>query len=293
MTDQAALDDLRTRIDETLSARLSDHEVPDRRLAEAVRYATLNGGKRIRPLLVVCTCTSLGGDLEHALAPACAVEFIHAYSLIHDDLPAMDDDDLRRGRATCHIAFDEATAILAGDALLTLAFETLATAPGLDPTARVESTGILASAAGWRGMVGGQALDVAAAGEMLEESALGEIHAAKTGALIKAAVLLGATAADATAAQREQLGQFGEHLGLAFQVIDDVLDATATTAALGKRAGADAALRKPTYVSLLGPERAMARANTLTEAAYQALRDVGVNDGPLWELTAQLLNRKS
>jgi len=213
-------------IDADLAARLPQRSELAPRLVEAMRYATLGGGKRIRPLLTCAAATSLGTDLEHALAPACAVELIHAYSLIHDDLPAMDDDDLRRGRPSVHVAFGEAVAILAGDALQALAFETVCGAESLPVSARLEMVELLARAAGWHGMVGGQTFDMAATGRVLTIDALESMHRAKTGALLTTAVELGAVASGADAATRTSLRQFGAALGLAFQVVDDLHDVT-------------------------------------------------------------------
>jgi farnesyl diphosphate synthase len=204
-----------------------------------------------------------------------AIECIHAYSLIHDDLPAMDDDDLRRGRPTCHRAFDEATAILAGDALHTLAFELLASAQGIAPTTRLELIATLAAASGSRGMVGGQAVDLASVGRPLAQAALEHMHALKTGALIRAAVRMGALLGEADAATREALDTYARHIGLAFQVQDDILDATGTLEALGKQPGADAARAKPTFVSLLGATDASDYARQLCTAALAALAPLG------------------
>ena len=218
-------------IETVLNERLPGHSDSELspKLIDAMRYAVLGGGKRIRPLLTCATAISLGVDTRIALEPAAAIEFMHAYSLIHDDLPAMDDDDLRRGRPTVHIVYGDAIAILAGDALQTLAFETIARAESLSTTARLGMTEALARAAGWRGMVGGQAFDIAATGRKIPLERLEEMHRAKTGALITTAVELGALAADANDATRTALQEFGAAIGLAFQVVDDLLDATQTT----------------------------------------------------------------
>lgn len=244
------------RVERSLDTMLPrDTEAP-LRLHAAMRYATLGGGKRIRPLLVYATGTALGARedaLDHAAA---AVELIHGYSLVHDDLPAMDDDALRRGRATVHVAYDEATAILAGDALQALAFETLTNAP-LPGGVCVAMLRELAAASGARaGMCGGQALDIDAIGSTLDLHALQRMHAAKTGALIRACVRLGAMAANAGDAERAALDDYAEALGLAFQIRDDLLDVEGEASVIGKTAGKDAAHGKPTYPGLLGVEAA-------------------------------------
>ncbi|HJW10073.1 MAG TPA: farnesyl diphosphate synthase [Holophagaceae bacterium] len=239
------------------------------RLAEAMRYSLEAGGKRVRPVLCLLAAESVGGAVEKALPGALALEYIHTYSLVHDDLPAMDDDDLRRGKPTCHIAFDEAHAILAGDGLLTEAFRTLAMEGELEPSRRIEALAVLAEASGWRGMVGGQALDLE--GEALSSYGLDHlktIHRLKTGALLRAAVELGAVLGGADPVQRQALRAYGEAIGLAFQIQDDILDATSTDEALGKRAGKDEGRGKITYPALLGLEGAR---NALREATESAL----------------------
>jgi geranylgeranyl diphosphate synthase type II len=280
-------------IETELADRLPHHSTLSPRLIDAMRYAVLGGGKRIRPLLTCACALSLGSDVTRALAPACAVEFMHAYSLIHDDLPAMDDDDLRRGRATVHVAFDEATAILAGDALQALAFETLIDAPTLAADTRVAMIDVLARAVGAHGMVGGQAFDIGATGHAITLEALEAMHRAKTGALLHAAVDLGALCAGADAAARTALAQFSTAIGLAFQVVDDLLDATSTTAVIGKRAGADSAAGKTTFPSLLGIEPTRRRAAALLQEGIAALRGAGITSGPLPELARQIVERTS
>ena len=278
-------------IEADLVARLSLHSELAPRLVEAMRYATLGGGKRIRPLLTCAAAASLGADPAHALAPACAVEFVHAYSLIHDDLPAMDDDELRRGRPTVHIAFGEAVAILAGDALQALAFETISADVSLPLDARVAMIELLARASGWSGMVGGQTFDMDATGRVLSVDALESMHRAKTGALLTTAVELGAIAAGADAATRTGLRQFGAAVGLAFQVVDDLLDVTGTTERIGKRAGADAALGKNTFPGLLGVNETRARAAALHRQAIDALHRVGIESGPLHAIAREIVER--
>jgi geranylgeranyl pyrophosphate synthase len=268
----------RIHIDHALDAVLSDHPALDPRLDAACRHALLLGGKRLRPALVCAGCEAFGGRPETGARAGTAVELIHAYSLVHDDLPAMDDDALRRGHPTVHVQFDEATAILAGDALLTLAFEVLAGDPGLGhlpAEQRLAMIARLGRAAGAAGMVGGQALDMAATGSEVDEAGLMRIHAGKTGALIGAAVDLGALAAGVRdPSTLASLTRFGDALGLAFQIVDDLLDVTAETSALGKTAGSDAAGAKSTYVGLLGIDGARERAADACTRALEALEEL-------------------
>ncbi len=262
----------------------------------AMRYAVLGGGKRIRPLLAYAACTALGGVAEDADPAAAAVEIIHAYSLIHDDLPAMDDDDLRRGLPTCHIAHGEATAILAGDALQALAFEVLAQAPlaARDPARAVESIRCLASACGSQGMAGGQALDLAAVGRRLDAAQLEHMHVHKTGALIRASVRLGALAAGCTDLRAlDALERFGHLAGLAFQIRDDILDVEGETAVIGKTRGADQARDKPTYPSILGLEPARALAAGLRAESLAALEGIVAVDSALADLGRYAVDRQS
>jgi farnesyl diphosphate synthase len=239
------------RCERTLERALSDEPALAHRLQAAMRHATLGGGKRMRPLLVYATGTALGADEAALDAPAAAVELIHAYSLVHDDLPAMDDDDLRRGRPTVHVAFDEATAILAGDALQALAFDLIAHAE-VTPGQGIGMLRTLARASGARGLVGGQALDLDAVGQRLDVDGLRRMHAGKTGALIRAAVRLGALTAAADGPTLTCLDSYADALGLAFQVRDDILDIEGEAAVIGKTAGKDAANDKPTYPAILG-----------------------------------------
>jgi len=262
---QADLDRLLPFLDARLTAPLLDGEAP--RLAEAMRYSLEAGGKRVRPVLCLLAAEAVGGHAEEALAGALALEYVHTYSLIHDDLPAMDDDDLRRGRPTNHKVYGEGHAILAGDGLLTEAFRILADAP-TDPIRRLEALSLLAEAAGWRGMVGGQALDLE--GETLDHYDLDHlrlIHRLKTGALLRASLEMGAVLGGAGSAERQALRAYGEAIGLAFQIQDDILDATATDADLGKRAGKDAGRGKITYPSLLGLDGARRALEEATETA--------------------------
>ena len=285
------LSDMQTAIEAALDDHLPASSELAPRLVEAMRYAVLGGGKRIRPLLTCATATSLGAPLDHALTPACAVEFLHAYSLIHDDLPSMDDDDLRRGRPSCHRAFDEATAILAGDALQALAFECVSGAQGLPAETRIEMAGTLARSVGYAGMVGGQALDIAATGASLELDQLRSMHSAKTGALISVSVRLGVLIAGNGAVP--DLDAFGEHLGLAFQVVDDLLDATGSTESLGKAAGADSARGKSTFPALLGVEGTRATVKTLHADALRSLAGAGIHSGPLQDIAGWITARET
>ncbi len=281
------------RIESLLDRMLAAQDPAVERLHRAMRYGVLGGGKRLRPLLVYVSGECFGAPLERLDAPAAAVELIHAYSLIHDDLPAMDDDDLRRGRPSCHRAFDEGTAVLAGDALQARAFAVLAEhSQGLPDAVRVEMLTILARAIGTEGMAGGQAIDLQAVGHALDEPALEMMHRRKTGALIQASVELGAIAAGPrTAEEREALARYGAEVGLAFQIQDDILDVTGETAVLGKRAGADAAHVKPTYPSLLGLERARRLAREHRDRAVAALAPFGEAAGALCELADAMIER--
>jgi geranylgeranyl pyrophosphate synthase len=263
-----------SRVQAFLDTVLPAADVSPQRLHAAQRYAVLGGGKRLRPLLVYCTGEALGLAVETLDAPAAAVELIHSYSLVHDDLPAMDDDDLRRGQPTTHRAFDEATAILAGDALQVLAFSLLARdrAPGVSSEARLKMIQILADASGTAGMAGGQALDLFAVGRNLTLEDLEAMHRLKTGALIRASVLLAAACAPQLTAQEwDALDGYAQDIGLAFQIQDDILDVEGSTEDLGKTIGADAARAKPTYPSVLGLDAAKTRARELQRRACDRL----------------------
>ncbi len=269
------------------------------RLHEAMRYSVLGGGKRVRPALVYATAAALDMAQTTVTAAACAVEIIHAYSLIHDDLPAMDDDDLRRGRPTCHKAFDEATAILAGDALQVLAFEVLATDPALpaDPAIRLQLVRILAQASGTSGMAGGQALDLAAEGQDANHSfnlgTITDIHARKTGALIRASVLLAvACQPKLSADDHAALDRYAVSIGLAFQIQDDLLDIEGDPALLGKAVGADQAHQKLTYPAVVGSAAAHAKVTELHRDALQAIAHFGPQADPLRDLASWLVQRQ-
>lgn len=293
VTDAADLATLRkashARVDAALTALFDDQHAVSPRLEAAMRHGLLVGGKRLRPLLVYLAGRSLGASADDLDAPAVAIELIHAYSLIHDDLPAMDDDDLRRGQPTVHKAFDEATAILAGDALQTLAFEVIAEAAHPRSSALIKT---LAKASGRHGMVAGQALDLAAVGGLPDAGALAHMHAHKTGALIVAAVRLGGlVAVDEHDPRLAALTRYAEAIGLAFQIHDDVLDVIGDTATLGKISGADAARQKPTYPSLLGLEGARQRAQALSDEAIAALAPLGERATPLADLAHYMIER--
>lgn len=281
-----------TRIEAVLADSLPSAEIQPQRLHDAMRYAVLGGGKRVRPLLAFAAGEVSGADAERVQYAAAAVELIHAYSLVHDDLPAMDDDALRRGKPTVHVEFDEATALLVGDALQSLAFELLASRRLADaPETQLRMVAMLAQASGSRGMAGGQAIDLASVGKLLTLPELESMHIHKTGALIRAAVLLGAHCGDADDDVTAALDHYAKCIGLAFQVVDDVLDAEAPTATLGKTAGKDAANNKPTYVSLLGAVRAKELAQELRADAHAALDRLGAPATRLRQLADFVVER--
>jgi farnesyl diphosphate synthase len=286
----------RARIETVLDAYLPPPERVPQRLHAALRYSALGTGKRLRPILVYATGEALGAPLERLDAPAAAVELIHAYSLVHDDLPAMDNDDLRRGRPTCHRAFDEGTAILAGDALQVLAFRILATEAMRDGEipAYTRMIHLLAEASGTDGMAGGQALDLAAVGQQLTVEELENIHRRKTGALIRASVLMAAMVANETDTRRlARLDRFAQDLGLAFQIQDDILDVEGDAATLGKPTGADRAKDKPTYPSIAGMAAAKRRCRDLHARAVEALADFGPGAEHLRWLADFVIERNS
>ena len=284
-----------TRVEKALDARLPKANLLPRKLHQAMRYSTLEGGKRMRPMLTYCTGKVLGLNPEVLDGPACAVEFIHVYSLIHDDLPAMDDDDLRRGKATCHVAFDEATAILAGDALQALAFETLANDPSMEasPEQRIKMITALTKASGSEGMVGGQAIDLESVGKQLTLPELENMHIHKTGALIRASVQL-ATLADPNIAPdiANKLDHYAKCIGLSFQVKDDILDEESDTETLGKTQGKDQNSNKPTYPALLGLKGAKEKAQALHEKAIESLSIFGTEADLLRDLSLYIIQRE-
>ena len=264
------------------------------RLSDAMRYAVLDGGKRLRPLLVLAACEAVRGNPEAALRAACAVELIHAYSLVHDDMPCMDNDVLRRGKPTVHVKFGEAGALLAGDALQALAFELLAPEGDAVPAAiQARLCRLLARAAGHEGMAGGQAIDLASVGLALDESALRRMHRMKTGALLQGSVMMGVACGEAPATAQDALRNYGAALGLAFQVVDDILDVTQDSATLGKTAGKDAAQSKPTYVSLMGLAGARAHADDLLAQALAALDTSHLHDTQALRALAVMVVRRS
>ena len=292
---QALLERWQARTERELTARLPLATARPTRLHEALRYSALGGGKRVRPVLVYATANALGMPETVVDGVACAVELIHAYSLVHDDLPAMDDDDLRRGRPTCHKAFDEATAILVGDALQVLAFETLASGPGLpnDPAIRLELVRLLAIASGTSGMAGGQALDLAAVGRQLSLAEVEEMHGRKTGALIHASVMMAAACSErASESITRALDEFARAVGLAFQIQDDLLDIEGDATLLGKATGADRAHDKPTYPSSVGVEAAHRRMNELHARALASLAIIGPRAAILASVSDWLVLRK-
>ncbi|MBP0621811.1 polyprenyl synthetase family protein [Cupriavidus consociatus] len=279
------------RTEAALQAALPDANTVPHTLHEAMRYAALSGGKRVRPLLVHAAGEVSGADPAACDAAACAVEMIHAYSLVHDDMPCMDDDDLRRGRPTVHKAYDEATALLVGDALQTQAFVVLAGAEAVAPAARLKLVAELAQASGSTGMAGGQAIDLQNVGRAMTRAALEAMHRMKTGALLRASVRMGALCGEIDASGLAELDKYAAAVGLAFQVVDDILDVTADTATLGKTAGKDAAHDKPTYVSLMGLAAARDLAGALRTEAHAALAGFGSRAARLADLADLIVLR--
>ena len=293
LTSSSVLSQYQPRIENVLNNYLPNKDIEPRLLHQAMRYSVLNGGKRIRPLLVYATgeCFSLNKDILDA--PAAAIEFIHAYSLIHDDLPSMDDDDLRRGKATAHKAFDEATAILSGDALQTLAFDVLSSSlHSINTENQLEIINILSKSAGSLGMVGGQVIDLSSTGKMLSEQQLENMHRHKTGALIHASVMMGALCfSGLTKAHRIALEKYAYCIGLAFQVRDDILDIESDTETLGKQQGADIAANKATYPAILGMPAAKQKVITLYEESYDALTYFGAEADLLRKIADFIVKR--
>ena len=291
------MDHCRQQIDVALSSVLPFESMVSQRLLDAMRYSVFNGGKRVRPLLAYAACEAVGGTPYKATPAACAVEFIHAYSLVHDDLPAMDNDDLRRGKLTCHKAFDDATAILVGDTLQTLAFETLSNPAlikdvGLSDKTRIDMVRTLSQASGLAGMAGGQAMDQLSTGVKLDRNQLAMMHSHKTGALINASVRMGALSHErCSEKQLESLSCYSSAIGLAFQVQDDILDVTSDTDTLGKQQGADIALDKPTYVSLMGLDQAKVFAEQLNQEAIDSLADFDNLADPLRQIANYIIHR--
>ncbi|HMP77319.1 MAG TPA: polyprenyl synthetase family protein [Kiritimatiellia bacterium] len=284
----AYLDERRARVDRLLDQRLPAPDTRPAILHEAMRYAMFGSAKRIRPILCMAAAEAVGGTADAGLLPGCAIELLHTYTLVHDDLPAMDDDALRRGRPTCHIKFGEANAILAGDALLTLAFEWLGECPAAGALVLE-----LSRAAGSQGVIGGQVEDIAAEGRAPDADLVDYIHLHKTADLLRAAVRIGALAAGGAPAQVDALGRYGEQTGIAFQIADDLLNATSDRAALGKNAGTDAARGKLTSVAVHGLDESRRRAERLITAAKAELAPLPGPTAPLHALADYILARKS
>ncbi|MBF0621134.1 MAG: (2E,6E)-farnesyl diphosphate synthase [Magnetococcales bacterium] len=280
------------RVEHALQQYVPSADQQPHRLHEAIHYSLMAGGKRLRPILIIAAAQSVGGNSEKALPMACAMECIHTYSLIHDDLPAMDDDDLRRGQPTCHRKFDESTAILAGDALLTYAFD-LAARPirNVSPENQLLMIRSLAQYAGLGGMVSGQVLDLEAEGKQVDLDTLKNIHAHKTGALIRTSCILGAIIGGGSNSEVVSLGRYGHAIGLAFQIADDILDVVGDTATLGKPVGSDEKQKKSTYPQLMGLEEAQKQADQLVDEAVEVLASFGSEADPLRQLARYIVTR--
>ena len=287
------LDAMRARVEDKLEALLPTKSAIAQPMLDAMRHAVLGGGKRMRPLFACASCEAFGGEVEHALTSGCALEFIHSYSLIHDDLPAMDDDDIRHGQPATHIAYGEANAILAGDSLHSLAFQAVVDSSELKDRSKLRIIQLLSDAAGWAGMSGGQCLDIEAEGRELQLNELKALHAAKTGALIRASMQIGAYSADAhpDKSRYEALSDVGDLIGLAFQIMDDVLDVTQSTAILGKPAGSDEAHAKNTFPMLMGLEASQTEAAKLLDQAIALLQDNQLATPTLIELVTRAVHR--
>jgi geranylgeranyl pyrophosphate synthase len=291
---RAQLESWQARMESALALRLPAPDVVPARLHEAMRYTVLGGGKRIRPALLFAAARAVGRTEEEVEGAACAIELIHVYSLVHDDLPAMDDDDLRRGRPTCHKAYDEATAVLVGDALQTLAFQVLTRDPALpaSPAIRLQLVELLAEASGSFGMAGGQAIDLAVQGKQLGVAQVEEMHSRKTGALIRVSVMMAAACAPSLDSRlQEALAGFANPIGLAFQIQDDLLDVLGDVSTLGKATGADSERAKPTHPSIIGIEASQERVRLLHAEALDALAPLGARAELLRSLADWLLSR--
>ena len=292
---QSRLDSYQQRVDAALDKYLPSDDPPEHNLAEAIRYSVVGGGKRIRPAMVYAAGEAMGVSTGLLDIPACAVEMIHAYSLIHDDLPAMDDDDLRRGRPTCHKAFDEATAILAGDALQALAYEILAKDDHkeLTPEHRIDMLSLLTEASGAHGMAGGQAVDLASVGKQLDLAQLEHMHQLKTGALIRASILLGGMCKqDISKDEMKILSDYALCIGLSFQIQDDILDVVSDTETLGKPQGSDEAQEKPTFPAIIGLEKSRQLAMEQHELALKHLEPLDEKADSLRQLSAYIVERR-
>jgi geranylgeranyl pyrophosphate synthase len=292
---QSRLDTYQKRVNAALDKYLPTEDPPEHKLAEAIRYSVIGGGKRIRPAMVYAAGEAMGVSTDLLDIPACAVEMIHAYSLVHDDLPAMDNDDLRRGRPTCHKAFDEATAMLAGDALQALAYEILAKDDHeeLTPEHRIEMLSLLTEASGAHGMAGGQAVDLASVGKHLTLAQLEHMHRLKTGALIRASILLGGMCKqDVSKQEIDLLSDYALCIGLSFQIQDDILDVTSDTETLGKPQGSDEEQEKPTFPAIIGLEESRQRALQQHELALKILEPLDKKADSLRELSAYIVERQ-
>jgi len=292
---QSRLETYQKRVDAALDKYLPTEDPPEHNLAEAIRYSVIGGGKRIRPAMVYAAGEAMGVSTDLLDIPACAVEMIHAYSLIHDDLPAMDDDDLRRGRPTCHKAFDEATAMLAGDALQALAYEILAkdNHVELTPEHRIEMLSLLTEASGAHGMAGGQAVDLASVGKQLTLEQLEHMHQLKTGALIRASILLGGMCKqDVSKEEIDMLSEYALCIGLSFQIQDDILDVVSDTETLGKPQGSDEKQEKPTFPAIIGLEESRHRAIAQHELALKILEPLDKKADSLRQLSAYIVERQ-
>lgn len=286
------LEDRRLMVEEALEVALPQQDGPETRVVEAMRYSLFAGGKRLRPILCLAASEAVGGDLKAAMPAGCALEMIHTYSLIHDDLPAMDDDDLRRGKPTNHKVFGEAIAILAGDGLLTEAFVLLSDYNSLLPERAVQVIGVIAEAASYRGMVGGQVVDILSQNKRAELETVQQMHSRKTAALIAAATESGALSGKGSEAQVAALGRYGRAIGLAFQIADDILDIEGDTELLGKTTGADVARGKVTYPAAVGLERSRQAANEMVNDALAALEGFDDRANPLRSLANYIITRK-
>ena len=292
---QSRLETYQKRVNAALDKYLPTEDPPEHKLAEAIRYSVIGGGKRIRPAMVYAAGEAMGVSTDLLDIPACAVEMIHAYSLVHDDLPAMDDDDLRRGRPTCHKAFDEATAMLAGDALQALAYEILAKDDHVEltPEHRIEMLSLLTEASGAHGMAGGQAVDLASVGKQLTLAQLEHMHQLKTGALIRASILLGAMCKqDVSQQEIDMLSEYSRCIGLSFQIQDDILDVISDTETLGKPQGSDEEQEKPTFPAIIGLEESRQRAMQQHEQALKILEPLDEKADSLRQLSAYIVERQ-
>lgn len=278
-------------IEQELDRLVSEQDVHQRSLFSAARYSLLGAGKRLRPILTLATTEALGGNAEAAMVPACALEMIHTYSLIHDDLPCMDDDDFRRGKPSLHKAYPEGHAVLTGDFLLTYAFEVLAKSQHLSADQRVKLIEILSNRAGGHGMIGGQVMDLEAEGKCIDMGTLRQLHRNKTGALLMASIEFGAVVGNATEKQMNVLQKFGEDIGLAFQIVDDILDVTDSEQKHGKKIASDVTNNKSTYVTLLGLKESQTMAKDLTHSATQRLKELSINTTILSGLAQLIVNR--